>query len=51
MNVTPFAKVTSVSSCPPQEVSVPVYTADLGILGGVGKDLGRMKVVVLTALE
>ena len=42
MIVTPFAKVTSVSSISPEKVAVPVYTADLIILGriwdGFGKD-------------
>ena len=42
--VTPFAKVTSVSSSLSLKLSMPEYTADLGIVG-------RMKVIVLTALE
>jgi hypothetical protein len=34
IDVTPFAKVTSVSSRS-KNVSLPVYTADLGILGRI----------------
>ena len=44
IDVTPFAKVTSVSSRSPKKLSTPVYTTELGISG-------RMKVVVLIALE
>jgi hypothetical protein len=33
--VTPFAKVTSVSSRSFWKLSLPVYTADLGILGRI----------------
>jgi hypothetical protein len=42
--VTPFAKVTSVSSLLPLKFSTPVYTTELGISG-------RIEVVVLIALE
>jgi hypothetical protein len=42
--VTPFAKVTSVSSRSNWKLSTPEYTAELGIVG-------RMKVAVLTVLE
>jgi hypothetical protein len=41
--VTPFAKVTSVSSSLLLKLSTPEYTAELGISG-------RMEVVVLIAL-
>jgi hypothetical protein len=55
IDVTPFAKVTSVSSRSYWNLSLPEYTADLGILRriweGFGKDSGRMKVVVLIALK
>jgi hypothetical protein len=42
--VTPFAKVTSVSSSLSLKLSTPEYTAELGISG-------RIEVVVLIALE
>jgi hypothetical protein len=44
IDVTPCAKVTSVSSRLPLKLSTPEYTAELGISG-------RMEVVVLIALE
>jgi hypothetical protein len=51
IDVTPSAKVTSVSSSLLLKFSTPEYTAVLGILGRIWKDLGRMKEYVLTALE
>jgi hypothetical protein len=55
IDVTPFAKVTSVSSRSKEKLSLPEYTADLGILGriweGFGKCTSGMKEKVLTALE
>jgi hypothetical protein len=35
IDVTPFAKVTSVSSKSFKKLSTPEYTADLGILGRI----------------
>jgi hypothetical protein len=35
IDVTPFAKVTSVSSRSPENLSMPEYTADLGIFGRI----------------
>ena len=52
ISVTPCAIITSVSSRSFKKLSTPEYTADLGIFGkDLGKDLGRMKLKLLTALE
>ena len=39
--VTPFAKVTSVSSRSFTKLSLPEYTTDLGILGRVWEGFGK----------
>ena len=41
IDVTPFAKVTSVSSRSYWNLSLPEYTADLGILGRIWEELGK----------
>jgi hypothetical protein len=42
IDVTPCAKVTSVSSRSQRNVSLPEYTADLGILGGDSPGIERI---------
>jgi hypothetical protein len=51
--VTPFAKVTSVSSRSSKKLSLPEYTADLGILGRIWEGVGEDDwfVVVVKSLD
>ena len=41
IDVTPFAKVTSVSSLSSEKVSLPEYTAELGISGRITEGFGK----------